>query len=143
MKNTKLIKAIFLFALAVLINTEALAQRDKKNEVDKKNQLKDFFNYCYSNNLFNGSVAVVEDGNMIFKESYGYKNFHQKENIDANTKFLLASLSKQFTAMGIVILKANGKLSYDDEITLYLKDFPYQDITVRQLLNHTSGVPDY
>src|SRR5690606_2069282 len=84
-----------------------------------------------------------ENGKPIFQKSYG-QAFREK-NIDLNseTVFELASVSKQFTAMGIMILKKQGKLSYDDNLRRFISELPYTNITIRHLLQHTSGLPDY
>ena len=65
-----------------------------------------------------------------------------QEQIDADSKFLLASLSKQFTAMGIMLLENKGLLKYDAPVTDYIPSFPYTNVTIRHLLNMTSGIPD-
>jgi CubicO group peptidase (beta-lactamase class C family) len=63
--------------------------------------------------------------------------------MDTTSIFELASVSKQFTAMTIMMLKEEGKLNYDDPIEKYIPGLPYPGITIRHLLNHTSGLPDY
>ncbi len=93
---------------------------------------------------FNGSVLIAENGKVTFSKSYGLANEETKQNLNADSIFELASVSKQFTAMGILILSEKNKLNFDDKIT---KFFPaleeYKEITVRNLVNHTSGLPDY
>ncbi len=92
---------------------------------------------------FHGSVLVAKNGKLIFTKEYGYANFKSKSKIDKNSAFQLASVSKQFTATGIMILVEQGKIDLDDLITKYYTDFPYETITIRHLLNHTSGLPKY
>lgn len=91
------------------------------------------------------AVMVIEDGRVVHKKGYGLANVDANVPIDANTVFDLASFSKQFTAMGIMILAESGKLGYDDPLTKFFPEFPAyaSKITVRHLLNHTSGLPDY
>jgi CubicO group peptidase (beta-lactamase class C family) len=90
-------------------------------------------------------VAIIQDGNPIHKRGYGLANLEAGFPIDSKTSFRLASLTKQFTAMAIMILAESGQLRYDDPIDQYLPDFspPSRTVTIRHLLNHTSGVPDY
>jgi len=92
---------------------------------------------------FNGSVLVIDNGNEIYKKSFGYTNFETKELLNDNSLFELASCSKQFTGMAIMMLAEQGKINYSDNIQKYIPDLPYQNITVENLLTHTSGLPDY
>ncbi len=92
---------------------------------------------------FHGSVLVAKGGKVVFKKHYGYANFKEKTKIDDNSLFQLASVSKQFTAAAILILKDRGELSLDDKVTRFFPEFPYTEVTVRHLLNHTSGLPKY
>ncbi len=96
-----------------------------------------------SSNGFNGSVLVIDNGNEIYKKSFGYANFNSKELLNNNSVFELASCSKQFTGMAIMMLVEQGKIKYSDSIQKYIPDLPYQNITVENLLTHTSGLPDY
>ncbi len=92
---------------------------------------------------FNGSVLVLNNGNEICKKSFGYANFETKELLNNNSVFELASCSKQFTGMAIMILAEQGKLNYSDTIQKYIPGLPYKNITIENLLTHTSGLPDY
>ena len=92
---------------------------------------------------FHGSVLVAKNGKVVFKDHYGYADFRGKKEIDDNSVFQLASVSKQFTAAAVLILKEQGRLSLDDKVTDFYPDFPYTEVTVRHLLNHTAGLPKY
>ena len=92
---------------------------------------------------FNGNVLVAYKGKCIYNESFGYADLKRRKALKKDDIFQLASLSKQFTAMTIMILKEQNKLSYDDSVTKFIPEFPYPRITVRMLLNHTSGLPNY
>lgn len=94
-------------------------------------------------NGFHGSVLVAKDGKLIFSNQYGYADFKNKTELDENSVFQLASVSKQFTAAAIMILYERNQLNLDDLVTKYFSDFPYEDVTIRHLLNHTSGLPKY
>jgi CubicO group peptidase (beta-lactamase class C family) len=91
------------------------------------------------------AVLVKQDGNILFEKGYGVADLRSHAKIDPETNFRLASFTKQFTAMAILLLIHDGKLHYDDHLTAIFPDFPTygKDITVRNLLNHTSGLPDY
>jgi CubicO group peptidase (beta-lactamase class C family) len=88
-------------------------------------------------------VLVAQGGKVIFKQHYGYSNFKEKTKINDNSVFQLASVSKQFTAAAVLILKDRGQLDLDDKVTAFYPEFPYTEVTVRHLLNHTSGLPKY
>ncbi len=103
----------------------------------------DKFNSILHKYRFNGTALVVKKGEIIFKTAQGYSNLKTKTPLTENTTFQLASVSKQFTAMAVMILHEQGKLQYEDLVTKYIPDFPYKNITIKNLLSHTSGVPNY
>jgi CubicO group peptidase (beta-lactamase class C family) len=91
------------------------------------------------------AVGVVRDGALAFASGYGYADLEHAVRITPRTSFYLASLSKQFTAMSIVLLEQDGKLTLDDDIRQWieLSDSITQRISIRHLLSHTSGLNDY
>lgn len=93
--------------------------------------------------VFNGTVLYAENGREIYKGAFGYEDFRKKDSMDVDDAFQLASVSKMFTAYAIMVLKEDGKLSYDDTITQFIPEFPYHGITIRQLLTHRSGLSRY
>jgi len=92
---------------------------------------------------FSGVVLVASKGIPVYHKAFGYRNYETKIQLDTTDIFELASVSKQFTAMVIMMLKEDGKLDYDDPLEKYLPGLPYPNITLRHLLTHTSGLPDY
>ena len=94
---------------------------------------------------FNGYVLVAHGGKTVFGKGYGMANFEADVPVTPHTKFRLASITKGFTAMAVMILREKGKLNLQDPICMYLNDCPdvWKPVTVRHLLNHTSGIPDY
>jgi len=95
--------------------------------------------------LPSAAVAVVRDGKPVLLRGFGYANLEQSTRATKNTVYVLASVTKQFAATGIMLLVEDGKLSLDDSITKYLEGVPdtWKSITVRHLLNHTSGIKSY
>ncbi len=91
------------------------------------------------------AVLVIKDDRVVFERGYGVTDLRSLRAIDVHTSFRLASVSKQFTAMATMLLVRDGKLHYDDRLTDILPDFPEygRAITIRNLLNHTSGLEDY
>ncbi|HTU32395.1 MAG TPA: serine hydrolase domain-containing protein [Candidatus Acidoferrum sp.] len=91
------------------------------------------------------AVLVRKDGRTMFERGYGLRDLRTHATIDPATNFRLASCTKQFTAMAIMLLVHDRKLAYDTRITDVFPDFPAygKSITIRNLLNHTSGLLDY
>ncbi len=93
---------------------------------------------------FNGTVLYAEKGKIILQKAYGYKNVRRKKDeLSTSDAFQLASISKMFSAMAIMILRNEGKVDYDVDIRTYLYDFPKEGITLRQLMTHRAGLPRY
>lgn len=92
-----------------------------------------------------GAVMVIQNGNILHQKGYGLANVETVEPITAETIFHLGSVSKQFTALGIMILAEQGDLEYDDPLGKYFPELEWmgEDVTIRRLLHHTSGIPDY
>jgi len=91
------------------------------------------------------AVLIRYGGRNVYTRTDGVRDLRSKAKIDARTNFRLASFTKQFTAMAIMLLVHDGKLRYDQTLPELFPDFPVygKSITVRNLLNHTSGLPDY
>jgi CubicO group peptidase (beta-lactamase class C family) len=91
------------------------------------------------------AVLVKQQGRVLFREGFGVRDLRGKRKIDAHTNFRLASCTKQFTAMAVMLLVHDGKLRYDETLAGIFPEFPAYGapVTVRNLLNHTSGLPDY
>lgn len=126
-----------IFLLLLLFPVIATAQQDHAQLISRfmKGQ-HDYFR-------FNGNVLVAENGKIIYQDALGYADYNTRRMLNNNSVFELASLSKQFTAMGIMICKEKGLLNYDDKVIKFFPLFPYSNITIRQLLTHTSGLPGY
>lgn len=91
---------------------------------------------------FSGVVLIAEKGKVKYEKAFGYREFATQVPLEQGDIFELASVSKQFTAMVIMMLKEKGLLQYDDLVEKYIT-VPYKGITIRHLLTHTSGLPDY
>ena len=135
------VKATALFAVMsfVAIYNHTFAQ-DKSKKID---ELVTLYN---SAGQFNGSALVVENGKVIYRKSFGYANLEWNIPNTSDTKFRIGSVTKSFTAILVLQLAEQGKLNLEGKITDYLPDFPKKTgdkITVNQLLNHTSGLPDF
>jgi CubicO group peptidase (beta-lactamase class C family) len=92
---------------------------------------------------FNGAMLVAKGGNIIFEKYSGFQHLEVKDLIDENSSFHLASVSKTFTGMAICKLWEEGKLNLTDSVSNYLIGFNYPGVTIKTLLNHRSGLPNY
>ncbi len=119
-------------------NTQAMIDRANKVQA-----IDDLMQTLYDENQFNGTVLIMEKGEIIYQKALGWANYAKKDTLTMDTPFRLASVSKQFTAMAIMLLYEQGKLHFDDPITKYLPELPYSNVTIRNLLQHNSGIPDY
>ncbi len=106
-------------------------------------QVDSIFRYLHRKKGFNGTVLVTKYDQVLYKGAFGYADFSRKDTLTTQTAFQLASVSKQFTAMAIMMLQEQGRLQYDDSVQQYIPGFPYKGITIRHLLTHRSGLPDY
>lgn len=110
----------------------------------KTNRFDSLYSSLFKDKKFNGNVLIAEKGEIIYEQSFGLADQETGRKINNNAIFELASVSKQFTAMGIVLLEKQGKLKYDDPLAKYIPELSsYKGITILNLLNHTSGLPDY
>jgi CubicO group peptidase (beta-lactamase class C family) len=91
------------------------------------------------------SVGILKDGKVLVDKGYGLANVELSVPASPDTVYGLLSVTKQFTAAAVMMLAEDGKLSLDDPIAKYLSDCPqaWHDVTIRNLLSHTSGIPDY
>jgi CubicO group peptidase (beta-lactamase class C family) len=114
---------------------------------DEAKQIGNLMEALYQRGQFNGVILVAKQGHPIYRKVFGKANFQTNADLTPETPFCLASVSKQFTAMAIILLAQQNKLTYDDPVSKYIPEFahsqPVNQITLRQLLNHTSGIPDY
>jgi CubicO group peptidase (beta-lactamase class C family) len=92
---------------------------------------------------FSGVVLVAQRGQPVYVKSFGYRDFETQALLDTASVFELASVSKAFTAMIIMMLEEEGRLSYEDSVGKFIPALPYRGVSIRHLLNHTSGLPDY
>jgi CubicO group peptidase (beta-lactamase class C family) len=102
-----------------------------------------FFQNRFVRGLFNGAVLIAEGNNIIYQNALGYGNFRSKDTLTIESQFQLASVTKPLTAYAIMLLEKKGMLSFQDSIRHFFPDFPYENITVHQLLIHRSGLPAY
>jgi CubicO group peptidase (beta-lactamase class C family) len=123
------IPTVFLLVTVTLSSVAQTKQKDFKAVMKKHPD-------------FSGVVLAAKGGKPVFYKSYGKRSFISGERVRRTDIFELASVSKTFTSCVIMMLAQEGRLGYDDPVERYLR-MPYPGITIRHLLTHTSGLPDY
>jgi len=115
------------------------------NSYNNVQKLDSILNNCYQNGELNGTILVSRNKKVVYRKAFGYANFETKEKLIPESVFYLASVSKQFTAMAIMILNDRNQLTYNDKLSKYFPEFPsYANVvTIKHLLTHTSGIPDH
>lgn len=98
---------------------------------------------AYAASPFFGNILITRHDHTMYEKSFGYADAINHKPLTVNNSFQVASISKQFTAYGIMLLKSKGLLEYDSAVTRYIPSFPYSNITLRHLLTHTSGLPNF
>jgi CubicO group peptidase (beta-lactamase class C family) len=131
-KPTKLTLLLFLFGKVSLFSHSVFAQLSTVEQA---------FETARSEG-FSGVLLLAVDGNVVFEKAAGFRSYEEKTPLDPKDIFEMASVSKQFTAMMVMMCAEKGLLSYGDPIEKYLNT-PYKGISIRQLLTHTNGLPDY
>lgn len=92
---------------------------------------------------FNGAILVAKNNKVVYKNQIGYADFRNKIPLKEESTFQLASVSKQFTAAAIMLLHERNKIKITDTVNTYFPNFPFKNVTIKHLLNHTAGLPKY
>ena len=111
---------------------------------DAKAQLADWLDTLHKAETFNGSVLIAKDGQVCFEQHCGFADIEDRIPLTGHSSYSLASVSKPFTALAILLLAHRGKLTLDDKLSRHIPELAaYDTITVRHLLHHTSGIADH
>jgi CubicO group peptidase (beta-lactamase class C family) len=129
-------------ATALLISSGYALTTRAENLAPK---IDDYMKACVDVNHFSGAVLVSKGGKTLFGKGYGFANIEHQVPNTTRTKFRLGSITKQFTAMAILILQERGKLKVEDPVGKFIYDAPkaWDGVTIHHLLTHTGGVPSY
>jgi CubicO group peptidase (beta-lactamase class C family) len=131
------------FIAAFIIGTLFLgACSQQENLTDQLHKIVEKY---HNEGFYNGTILIADSSGTLLKEAYGMADFDANKSLDVTSTFYMASVSKQFTAMAIMLLKEDGRLTFDDTLSTYFLSFPSwaNSVTIRNLLTHTSGIPDY
>jgi CubicO group peptidase (beta-lactamase class C family) len=126
----------FLTLLSIIVCSIGFTQNSFYN-------LDTFLAHKSQQHKFSGIVLIAKEDTILFEKNYGLADYINEKPFTPTTAFQIASVSKQFTAFAIMLLQAKGKLNYDDFVVKYISEFPYNNITIRHLLWHTSGLPSF
>ncbi len=110
--------------------------------MDKKTMMENLVREAHEKGAFTGAWLYAENGEIVSKGALGFRDPEDKLPMQEDSIFDIASISKQFTAVAIMLLRRRGLLNLEDEITKFFPEIPYQGITIRHLLTHTSGFSD-
>jgi len=140
-KNGFISSIIILINLIVSINLHA----QEKNKIPGlDNYISNIFRSLQIDTMPGASVLVSQNGDIIYQKGFGYADIEKKIPVTPDTKFKIGSISKQFTAVAILKLQEEGKIKTEDKLSKYIPDFPRgNEVTIYQLLTHTSGIHDY
>ena len=118
----------------------ALTETEKKHYHDA---VEDVLNHSLYRSAFNGGVLIAKNGTIVYEKYTGFHDLRQKDSLNADIPFQIASTSKTLTSAAILKLIQEGKLSLNDPVTKFFPQFPYTAVTVKMLLDHRSGLPNY
>ena len=118
-------------------------QLDKQEFRQYHRVLSAYFDSLLLKRGFNGGILVAKDGAIVYEKYAGYADLRKKDSITSSTALHIASTGKTFTAMALLRLVQENKLSLSDSVQKFFPEFPYTGITVKMLLSHRSGLPNY
>ncbi len=131
-------KAVHADGFVPYLSRDSLIIAAKARELDR------LFRHLRKRTGFNGVVLYAEKGRIVLEKAYGFRNVRRRRDpLQTGDAFQLASGSKMFSALAIMILKHRGLVAYDTDIRKYLPGFPYKGITLRLMMNHRTGLPRY
>ncbi|MGE8292674.1 MAG: serine hydrolase domain-containing protein [Sphingobacterium sp.] len=130
-------KRFVLFAIFFCINAMLVTAQTVQQRLDS------LFQSLNQDGEFSGAFLVVDSGKVVFEKYMGFETAEKAKKISSNSRFELASVSKQFTAMAIMQLEEKGKLFYEDDITKYFPHIKFKNVRISNLLHHTSGISDF
>src|SRR5262245_34029558 len=132
-------RQLVLAAAAALLGAGAASAADFPKEIDSA-----VLQVLAASGVPSASVAIVRDGRIVYVQAYGEARLSPRTTARPGMRYAIGSISKQFTAAAVLLLTQDGKLSLDDPVGRFLPDLSRAgDITIRQLLSHTSGYQDY
>ncbi|MFT6959841.1 MAG: CubicO group peptidase (beta-lactamase class C family) [Polaribacter sp.] len=108
-----------------------------------RNKLDSLLKRIHKRHDFHGAILVAKNEKIVFNSQIGFADFKKETPLNKRSMFQLASVSKQFTAAAIMLLNERNQLKLTDTVNRYFPAFPYRNVTIKNLLNHTAGLPKY
>lgn len=138
-------KSLSLFYLIIIFNSFLSCQTNQPPTFTENQEVDALFKEWNFEQSPGCALAVIKDGEIIYKKGYGTADLEHDVPITPATVFYIGSVSKQFVTMSILLLVEEGKINLDDAVQTYLPDFPTyeKEVTIRNLIHHTSGIRDY
>lgn len=130
--------SILFFLIVSLTTLQAFAQKNKAAQIE------DYLNKAHQAGLFNGNVLIADHNNVILKKAIGYADASKQTQLTTAYRFHIGSIAKEFDAVGLMMLRDQGKLNLDDKVSKFFPNLPpwAQKISIKNLLQYTSGLPD-
>ena len=135
----KCYKFLSLFCCAItLVNYAVYGQSTESDKISA------YINKANQIGLFNGNILVIDHGKVVYKAAIGYADASKQIPLSTSYRFHIGSIAKEFDAVGIMMLKEEGKLSLDDKVSKFFPELPSwaEKISIKNLLQYTSGLPD-
>jgi len=145
----KIVLLIIILSLSTCLGVFLFNQHNEdplyrdQSSIEVASRLDSVFKTLSTKRGFNGNVLISQNGEVVYKNSFGYSDLKAKTPLNLESTFQIASITKQFTAMAIMMLHDEDKLNFTDTLQKFFPNFPYKNITIHQLLAHRSGLPEY
>lgn len=148
---------LFVIPIALIACSSAESKRIKAEEEQKITdsvrlvyshedadpRIDEFMKALHSRSAFNGNVLIAKKGKIIYRNSFGWADYLHRDSLEMDSQFELASVSKPLTATAVLMLVEQGKITLEQTVNDFFPEFPYENVTIKQLLAHRSGLPNY
>ncbi|GAB1405006.1 hypothetical protein MASR1M74_21850 [Lentimicrobium sp.] len=131
------------FSKSEILTNQEQAELSRILSYDKIQRIDSLLNEYDATNQYHGNILVAIDGAVVAERAMGYADPVMRTPCNSSMVYQLASVSKQFTAAAIMLLKADGRINFSEKVSTYIPELPYKSVTIAHLLHHTGGVPNY
>jgi CubicO group peptidase (beta-lactamase class C family) len=142
-RNNHILVFINSLIIVLIVCCSNDAYYDYSNRFQLKQEFDSIFMALNTDGFFNGEILIAQSGKIITHNHYGYADLLTEKPFNEQSIFEIASLTKPFTALAIAKLVSDKKLNYEDTLGTFFPDIPYSQLSIHQLVTHTSGLPDY
>jgi CubicO group peptidase (beta-lactamase class C family) len=142
-KNEEVVSVIPTSAECIEEDAFLIERFPEKDTKVVRNKLDSLLQYINKRHDFHGAILVAKNKKILYNSQVGFADFKNETRLNETSIFQLASVSKQFTAAAIMLLNERNQIKLTDTVNTYFPDFPYEHVTIKNLLNHTAGLPKY